>query len=194
MGPVFHSHCSQMPLYSVPPPFIPPFDLPLFPPPINDPFVRVFLPRWAGGPQQGWAPRLSSNSFLLHSIICVFSAWLSLSFFSPFLVFITGFEFAPRDCFVAFALIHSSSQSSSSSDMEADRFFKFLPSLLFTTHSIVNMFFNWNLIFSSCKDTLQRNIFYKETILSSMQKRHKLKKIPKIRTEVSVLKSDGLVW
>lgn len=24
MGPVFHSHSSQMPLYSVPPPFIPP--------------------------------------------------------------------------------------------------------------------------------------------------------------------------
>lgn len=43
MGPVFHSLSSQMPLYSVPPPFIPPFHLPLFPPPINDPFVWVFF-------------------------------------------------------------------------------------------------------------------------------------------------------
>lgn len=39
MGPVFRSHSSQMPLYSVAPPFIPPFCLPFFPPPINDPFV-----------------------------------------------------------------------------------------------------------------------------------------------------------
>lgn len=58
MGPVLHSHSSQMPLYSVPPPFIPPFHLPLFPPSINDPFVGVFLPQWAGGPQQGLAPGL----------------------------------------------------------------------------------------------------------------------------------------
>lgn len=43
MGPVFHSHSSEMPLYSASPPFIPPFGLPLFPPPINDPFVRVFF-------------------------------------------------------------------------------------------------------------------------------------------------------
>lgn len=43
MGPVLHSHSSQMPLYSVPPPFIPPFGLPLFPPSINDPFVWVFF-------------------------------------------------------------------------------------------------------------------------------------------------------
>lgn len=73
MGPVFHSHSSQMPLYSVPPPFIPPFLLPLFPPPINDPFVRVFLPRWAGGPQQGQAPRLADSpetvfSLALHNL------------------------------------------------------------------------------------------------------------------------------
>lgn len=72
MGPVFHSHSSQMPLYSVPPPFIPPFGLPLFPPPINDPFVRVFLPRWAGGPQQGQARGLVDAPeilFFLQSII-----------------------------------------------------------------------------------------------------------------------------
>jgi len=55
MGPVFHSHSSQMTQYSAPPPppFIPPFPFPRFPPPINDPFVRVFLPRWAGRPQHG---------------------------------------------------------------------------------------------------------------------------------------------
>lgn len=41
MGPVLHSHSSQMPLYSVPPSFHP--LTPLFPPPINDPFVRVFF-------------------------------------------------------------------------------------------------------------------------------------------------------
>lgn len=82
MGPVFHSHSSQMPLYSVPPPFIPPFLLPLFPPPINDPFVRLFLPRWAGGPQQGQAQRLAdSPETLLQSIICGLSILLSSSSF-----------------------------------------------------------------------------------------------------------------
>lgn len=39
MGPVFRSHSSQMPVYSLPPPFIPPSCLPFFPAPINDPFV-----------------------------------------------------------------------------------------------------------------------------------------------------------
>lgn len=82
MGPVFHSHSSQMPLYSVPPPFIPPFHLPLFPPPINDPFVRLFLPRWAGGPQQGQAPRLvdSAKSFLIQSFLSFFLELITLFF------------------------------------------------------------------------------------------------------------------
>lgn len=43
-------------------PFIPPLCLPLFPPPINDPFVWMFLPRWAGEPQQGQTPRLLDSS------------------------------------------------------------------------------------------------------------------------------------
>lgn len=59
MGPVFHSHCTQNAcVYSVPPAFIPPFNLPLFPSPINDSFVQVFLSWWAHWPQQGRVQRL----------------------------------------------------------------------------------------------------------------------------------------
>lgn len=89
MGPVFHSHSSQMPLYSVPPPFIPPFRLPLFPPPINDPFVRVFFAAVGWRASAGPSPktsRLSWNCFLSQSIIC---GPLSYSFFFyhlPFLI------------------------------------------------------------------------------------------------------------
>lgn len=66
MGPVFRSNSSQMPLYSVPPSsFHPPVHLPHFPPPINDPFVKVFLPRWAGEPQQDQTPRLVESLEML---------------------------------------------------------------------------------------------------------------------------------
>lgn len=86
MGPVFHSHSSQMPLYSVPPPFIPPFRLPLFPPPINDPFVRVFFAAVGWRASAGPSPktsRLSWNCFLSQSIICGPLSYSLFLLFSP---------------------------------------------------------------------------------------------------------------
>lgn len=113
MGPVFHSHSSQMPLYSVPPPFIPPFRLPLFPPPINDPFVQVFLPQWAGGPRPKTSG-LSWNCFFLHSIICglsilriCFFSYLFSFFIAVFVSFFFSFTTCPHaySSFTIFVLI-----------------------------------------------------------------------------------------
>lgn len=129
MGPVFHSHSSQMPLYSVPPPFIPLSRLPLFPPPINDPFVRVFLPRWAGRPPQGQDQRTLPKP--LHSPRLV-------SLPPTFLIFVFPCR---RLCIFPLDCTHSS-QSLSSSDISTDGFLKFLPSLLFTTHAIVQHCFS----------------------------------------------------
>lgn len=86
MGPVFHSYSSQMPLYSVPQPFIHLFLLPLFPPPINDPFVRVFLPRWAGGPQQGQTPLcfFLDHFYTFFPFIVVFVSVFLLNYLSPY--------------------------------------------------------------------------------------------------------------
>lgn len=54
MGPVL-THTALKCLCTV---FLLLSSLPLFPPaPINDPFVRVFLPRWAGRPQQDPKPQ-----------------------------------------------------------------------------------------------------------------------------------------
>lgn len=86
MGPVFHSYSSQMPLYSVPPPFIHLFLLPLFPPPINDPFVRVFLLRWAGGPQQGQAPGLVDSPETVFNAVHNLSIFY-VAFFDSFYTF-----------------------------------------------------------------------------------------------------------
>lgn len=80
---------------------------------------------------------LSWNSFLLHSIICGLSVSLSW-FFSCLIFFLIA-------VFVSFLFDYSSSthssQSLSSSDVKADGFLKFLPSLLFTTLTVVRHFF-----------------------------------------------------
>lgn len=145
MGPVFHSHSSQMPLYSVPPPFIPPFGLPLFPPPINDPFVRVFLPRWAGGPQQGQARGLVDAPeilFFLQSIIWVFSIWLSW-LFSYLILCLCIFVFL-FDCLSLFILNGVCPHLTS-------RLMDFLNSFppFCSTHTIVRHF-SWKTLLSLC--------------------------------------------
>lgn len=59
MGPVL-THTALKCLCTV---FLLLSSLPLFPPPpINDPFVRVFLPRWAGRPQQDQNPKTTGLS------------------------------------------------------------------------------------------------------------------------------------
>lgn len=133
MGPVFHSHSSQMPLYSVPPPFIPPFCLPPFPPPINDPFVRVFFAAVGWRASAGPSPktsRLSWNCFLLQSIICGLS--ILLSFFFYYLVFFIAIFVSLF--FYLTTCPRTYSQSLSSSNISADGFLKFLPSPLCSLH------------------------------------------------------------
>lgn len=123
-----------MPLYSVPPPFIPPFRLPLFPPPINDPFVRVFLPAVGWQASAGPSPKTSGlNSFLLQSIIWALSISYLILLFIAVLVL---FAYLSSHLFIL--------QFLSSSDIQSVRFLKFLPSLLFTTHT-VRIFFHQNL-------------------------------------------------
>ena len=139
MGPVFHSHSSQMPLYSVPPPFIPLFCLPLFPPPINDSFVWVCLPRWAGRPLHCQAPRLadSPETFLPRSLEFTSFGFYSLSLFLYLRLNLVLFFFS----FLLTICLHSSFTVLVPAWHPCRWIFGIPPSLLLTTLSIVQHFF-----------------------------------------------------
>lgn len=89
MGPVL-THTALKCLCTV---FLLLSSLPLFPPaPINDPFVRVFLPRWAGRPQQDQNPKTTGLSWNFFShVLCNLRP--PTYFFFLILLFIPAFIF-----------------------------------------------------------------------------------------------------
>lgn len=101
--------CTVFPLLSS---LQPTTHLPLFPPPINDPFVRVFLPRWAGVPQKGQAKTrgLSWKCFLSTSFF-VRSLYFSFCVFLLFRYFLSCFMHFSRSSFSSSLMNFSNSSS-----------------------------------------------------------------------------------
>lgn len=125
MGPVFHSHSSQMPLYSVPPPFIPP-------PPLSSSNKWSFCSRVFAAvgrrASAGLSPKTSGRMETSCPLTLSFVAFLCCVFYTSCTLFS-----------LSFLLFHNSSshplqspQPLSSPDIQAGGFSKFLPSPLLT--------------------------------------------------------------
>lgn len=99
---------------------------------------ECFLPRWAGGPLQGWAPRLVDSPetvFLLQSIICGLYISLSWLFLNCCLcIFVFLFHCLSSHLFI----LHNLCPQPTSSLMD---FWNSFPPLCFTTHTAVQISF-----------------------------------------------------